>query len=68
MKINICLRAVTRVTALNLVGGKKLSFIHKFIQDRRYYVIDVNSGAVHLVDKLVYDLIDDRELKNFREI
>ena len=31
--------------------------IHKFKQGNSFYVIDVNSGAVHLVDELVFDLI-----------
>ena len=45
-----------------------MSLIHKFIQDKDYYVIDVNSGAVHVVDELVYDLLDENRLKNFRRI
>ncbi len=32
--------------------------IHKFEQGGLYIVIDVNSGAVHVVDELVYDLLD----------
>lgn len=31
--------------------------IHKFTQKGRYIVLDVNSGAVHEVDKLMYDLL-----------
>ncbi|WP_446897534.1 thioether cross-link-forming SCIFF peptide maturase [Clostridium sp. LBM24168] len=41
--------------------------IHKFIQGGNYYVIDVNSGAVHLVDELVYDILDEDRLKNLDE-
>lgn len=30
--------------------------IHRFIQDGEYFILDVNSGGVHIVDKMVYDL------------
>jgi uncharacterized protein len=40
-----------------------LSLIHKFIQDSEYYVIDVNSGALHVVDEIVYDLLDETSLR-----
>lgn len=39
-----------------------MALIHKFIQEEDHYIIDVNSGAVHLVDKLVFDLIDENKL------
>ena len=28
-----------------------------------FYVLDVNSGAVHVVDELVYDILDDDKLR-----
>ena len=31
--------------------------IHRFIQDGNFIVLDVNSGGVHVVDEIVYDLI-----------
>jgi uncharacterized protein len=40
-----------------------LSLIHRFIQDGEYYVIDVNSGALHVVDEIVYDLLDETCLR-----
>ena len=40
-----------------------MSLIHKYIQDSEYYVIDVNSGALHVVDEIVYDLLDDNSLR-----
>jgi len=40
-----------------------LSLIHKFIQNGEYYVIDVNSGALHVVDEIVYDLLDNNSLR-----
>ena len=32
--------------------------IHKFKQGGLYMVVDVNSGAVHVVDELVYDILE----------
>lgn len=32
--------------------------IHKFKQGDMYFVLDVNSGAVHVIDALVYDILD----------
>ena len=32
--------------------------IHKYKQGDYYIVIDVNSGGVHIVDKIVYDMLD----------
>lgn len=37
--------------------------IHKFHLNDRFIVLDVNSGAVHLVDEIVYDIIDEFEKK-----
>ena len=31
--------------------------IHRFIQDGNFIALDVNSGGVHVVDEMVYDLI-----------
>lgn len=42
--------------------------IHKFTQGGEHYVIDVNSGSVHMVDELVYDILDDEGLKSKEEI
>ncbi|MBB6696327.1 thioether cross-link-forming SCIFF peptide maturase [Clostridium algidicarnis] len=41
-----------------------MSLIHKFIQNDDYYVIDVNSGSLHMVDELVYDILDENELQD----
>jgi uncharacterized protein len=35
-----------------------MSLVHKFIKSGIPIVVDVNSGAVHVVDRLVYDLLD----------
>ena len=32
--------------------------IHKFEQNGQYILLDINSGAVHVVDKMTYDLLD----------
>lgn len=45
-----------------------MSLIHKFTQGKDFYVIDVNSGVVHAIDKLVYDLLDENNLKNKEEV
>lgn len=42
--------------------------IHKFIQGNDRYVIDVNSGGVHIVDELVYDLLDEGGLRSKEEL
>ena len=42
--------------------------IHKFYQDGTYMVIDVNSGAVHVIDELVYDVLDFYQDKEAGEI
>jgi uncharacterized protein len=36
-----------------------LSLIHKFIQNDDFFVIDINTGSVHLIDELVYDLLNE---------
>ena len=38
------------------------------MQDKEYYVIDVNSGALHVVDEIVYDLLDDNSLREKKEL
>lgn len=45
-----------------------MGLIHKFIQDGDFYVIDVNSGSVHVVDNLVYDLLDEESLRKDEEL
>lgn len=35
--------------------------IHKFYLNGFYIVLDINSGAVHVVDRLSYELLDDLE-------
>ncbi len=45
-----------------------MALIHKFIQGNDYFVIDVNSGAVHVIDELVYDLLEDDSLKAKEEL
>lgn len=42
--------------------------IHKFKQGEDYYIIDINSGAVHIVDELVYDLLEDEGLRGLDEL
>lgn len=42
--------------------------IHKFKQGEKYYVLDVNSGSVHIVDKITFDLLDDEGLSSREEL
>lgn len=39
-----------------------MSLIHKFNQGNNYYVLDVNSGAIHIVDELAYDILEDEKI------
>lgn len=39
-----------------------MSTIHKFKQENDYYILDVNSGAIHVVDELVYELVGQDSL------
>ena len=32
--------------------------IHKFYQNGMYILLDVNSGAVHVIDKMIYQIMD----------
>lgn len=45
-----------------------MSLIHKFDQGGNYFILDVNTGAVHMVDELVYDILDDSSLKSKEEV
>ncbi|WP_294351841.1 thioether cross-link-forming SCIFF peptide maturase [uncultured Clostridium sp.] len=45
-----------------------MALIHKFKQGENYYVLDVNSGAVHIVDELVYDILEDEGIKSKAEV
>ncbi len=45
-----------------------MAMIHKFSLDEINIVLDVNSGAVHVVDEQVLDILDYYEEKNVEEI
>lgn len=45
-----------------------MALIHKFKQGENFFVLDVNTGAVHIVDELVYDLVDDNRLRSKEEL
>ena len=45
-----------------------MALIHKFKQGENYFVLDVNTGAVHVVDELVYDILSDNNLRTKKEI
>lgn len=45
-----------------------MALIHKFKQGDNYFIVDVNSGSLHSVDELVYDLVEDGGLKSKEEL
>lgn len=45
-----------------------MALIHKFKQGNDYYVVDVNSGCVHIVDELIYDILDEDAVPNKEEV
>ncbi|MBQ1919178.1 MAG: PqqD family peptide modification chaperone, partial [Selenomonas sp.] len=38
--------------------------IHKFVQNGTYILLDINSGAVHVVDKMIYEIMDTFDGEN----
>ncbi len=47
---------------------KKDVSIHKFYLNENYIVLDVNSGAVHVIDEITYDLLDYYKTDSLEEI
>lgn len=45
-----------------------MAVIHKFSQGGKYFVIDINSGSLHEIDELVYDILNDEEFKPLETI
>ena len=45
-----------------------MSLIHKFKQGDEFFVLDVNTGAVHVVDELVYDIVEEKKLETKEEV
>ncbi|MBR1396627.1 MAG: 4Fe-4S cluster-binding domain-containing protein, partial [Selenomonadaceae bacterium] len=42
--------------------------IHKFKQGNEYILLDINSGAVHLIDKMIFDIMDTFDGNNDAEV
>ena len=42
--------------------------IHKFKQGDDYILLDINSGAVHIVDKMIFDIMDTFDGSNDSEV
>ncbi|MFA9397189.1 MAG: thioether cross-link-forming SCIFF peptide maturase [Clostridiaceae bacterium] len=42
--------------------------IHKFMVDKDYFVLDVNSGSVYEIDNLIYDLLDEDKVKPVNDL
>ena len=49
---------------MNLINDK----IHKFKQGNEYILLDINSGAVHLIDKMIFDIMDTFDGNNDAEV
>ncbi|ASW42536.1 thioether cross-link-forming SCIFF peptide maturase [Clostridium isatidis] len=45
-----------------------MALIHKFKQGENYFVLDVNTGSVHIVDELVYDILSDEGMRSKEEL
>lgn len=45
-----------------------MALIHKFKQGENFFILDVNTGAVHIVDELVYDLVNEDKMRNKEEL
>ncbi|QZY54424.1 thioether cross-link-forming SCIFF peptide maturase [Crassaminicella profunda] len=41
-----------------------MTMIHKFKYKEDYFILDVASGAIHVVDQNIYDMIDEESLKD----
>lgn len=42
--------------------------IHKFVQNGMYILLDINSGAVHVIDEMIYDIMDYFDGENDAEV
>lgn len=45
-----------------------MALIHKFIEDGEYFILDVNTGAVHIIDELVYDILNEDFLESKEKV
>ena len=45
-----------------------LELIHKFKQGQDYFLVDVNSGSLHVIDELIYDMLKDTSSLEEKEI
>ncbi len=45
-----------------------MALIHKFKQGENFFVLDVSTGAVHIVDELVYDLVNEEKMESKEEL
>ncbi|MEL7597811.1 MAG: thioether cross-link-forming SCIFF peptide maturase, partial [Clostridiaceae bacterium] len=41
-----------------------MKYIHKFKCKEDYFILDINSGAVHVVDKIIHDIIDENGIES----
>ena len=45
-----------------------MALIHKFKQGENFFVLDVNTGAVHIVDELVYDIVNEEKMESKEDL
>ena len=55
-----------RVVCLPMSYRRRKTVIHQYINNGYYIVLDVNSGSVHSVDPLLYDVISFFDRSGFR--
>ena len=48
--------------------NNKQNTIHKFKQGNDYILLDINSGAVHVIDKMIYEIMDTFDGENDEEV
>ena len=58
-----------KVEALNEIihirkDNEIMNNIHKFKCKEDYFILDTNSGAIHLVDKVIYDIVDESGIES----
>ncbi|MFT5874661.1 MAG: hypothetical protein ACI8WT_003631 [Clostridium sp.] len=49
-------------------GINQMGNIHKFICKGDYFILDVSSGAIHVVDKIIYDILSEEGVKSRSDV
>lgn len=60
-----CFKFIVSFLYIQLIKEENtLTLIHKFIQGNERYIIDVNSGVIHSVDQMVFDMLKEDKLES----